>query len=103
VNNVNFRINYITLLGENALNFEVISFYKLKISVMRKVGIVLLILGIVGTLVFGIQAIQDSETFSFLGIDIGVSSANWTPVIISAVILVVGIVLMNLNKRANTN
>jgi len=103
VNDVSFPINYITLLGENALNFEVISFYKLKISVMRKVGIVLLILGIVGTLVFGIQAIQDSETFSFLGIDIGVSSANWTPVIISAVILVVGIVLMNLNKRANTN
>ncbi len=70
---------------------------------MRTVGIVLLILGIVGTLVFGIQAIQDSETSSFLGIDIGVSSANWTPVIISAVILVVGIVLMNLNKRATAN
>jgi len=70
---------------------------------MRILGIVLLILGIVGTLVFGIQAIQDSEAFSFLGIDIGVSSANWTPVIVSAVILVVGIVLMNLNKRAAAN
>ncbi len=60
----------------------------------------MLVLGIVGTLVFGIQAIQDTETFSFFGIDIGVSSANWTPVIVSVAILVVGIVLMSLNKKA---
>lgn len=66
---------------------------------MRTIGIVVLVIGIIGTLVFGIQAMQDTETFSFLGIDIGVSSANWTPVIISAVISVVGIVLMNLNKK----
>lgn len=70
---------------------------------MRIAGIVLLIIGIAGTLIFGIQAFQDSETFSFLGIDIGVSSANWTPVIISAVILVVGIVLMSSSKRVNAN
>lgn len=43
---------------------------------MQISGIVLLILGLVGTLVFGIQAIQETETFSFLGIDIGVSGAN---------------------------
>ncbi len=66
---------------------------------MRIIGIVLLIIGIVGLLVFGIQAIQDTESFSFLGIDIGVSSANWTPVIVSAIVFVVGIVLMSLNKR----
>ncbi|MFO8067226.1 MAG: hypothetical protein R6U11_06560 [Bacteroidales bacterium] len=66
---------------------------------MKIAGIVLLILGIVGTLVFGIQAIQETETFNFLGLDIGVSGANWTPVIISAVILVVGIILMALSKR----
>ncbi|HER07966.1 MAG TPA: hypothetical protein ENO20_03555 [Bacteroides sp.] len=68
-------------------------------SVMRTAGIVLLIIGILSTLVFGVQAIQDTETFSFLGIDIGVSSANWSPVIISVIILVVGIVLMILSKR----
>lgn len=69
---------------------------------MRPAGIVLLILGIVGALIFGIQAIQDTETFSFLGIDIGISGANWTPVIISAVILVVGIVLLSLSRRTAT-
>jgi hypothetical protein len=70
---------------------------------MRTAGIILLVIGIVGTLVFGIQAIQDTETFSFLGIDIGVSSANWTPVIVSAVFLLVGIVLMSMNKKAFAN
>jgi hypothetical protein len=67
---------------------------------MKIAGIVLLIIGIVGTLIFGIQAIQDTETFRFLGIDIGVSTANWSPVIISAVILVIGIVLTIISKRA---
>jgi hypothetical protein len=70
---------------------------------MRTAGIVLLIIGIVGTLVFGIQAFQDTETFSFLGIDIGVSSANWTPVIISGVILVAGIVLTSMSRKASAN
>jgi hypothetical protein len=67
---------------------------------MRTVGIVLMVIGIAGTLIFGIQAFQDTETFSFLGLDIGVSSANWTPVIISAVILVAGLVLMSMNKKS---
>jgi hypothetical protein len=70
---------------------------------MRTAGIVLLVIGIVGLIVFGIQTIQDTETFSFLGLDIGVSKANWTPVIISAIIFVIGIVLLSLNKKALSN
>lgn len=60
---------------------------------MKTLGIILLLLGAVGTIVFGLQAMQDSESFSFLGMDIAVSTANWTPVIISVVILLVGVVL----------
>ncbi|MFO8001182.1 MAG: transglycosylase [Marinilabilia sp.] len=70
---------------------------------MKTVGIVLLLIGIIGALIFGIQAIQDTETFSFLGIDIGVSSANWTPVIVSGIIIIIGIVLMSLNKKSLAN
>ena len=61
---------------------------------MRIAGIILLVIGLIGTLVYGVQAIQDSEHVSFLGIDITVSAANWTPVIISAAILVIGVVIM---------
>ena len=70
---------------------------------MRTAGIVLLIVGIAGTVVFGIQAIQQTETFSIFGIDIGVSQANWTPVIVSSIVLVVGIVLISLGKKTITN
>jgi len=66
---------------------------------MKTVSIVLLILGIIGVVVFGIQALNESESFSVLGADIAVSKANWTPVIASAVVLVVGFILMIVRKK----
>ncbi|MGK7393131.1 MAG: hypothetical protein ACNS62_01115 [Candidatus Cyclobacteriaceae bacterium M3_2C_046] len=65
---------------------------------MKVAGIVLLVIGLVGTLVFGIQAMQNSESFSIFGLDIAVSSANWTPVIISGILAIVGIVLLSVKK-----
>lgn len=65
---------------------------------MKILGIILLLLGALGTIVFGLQAMEDSESFSFLGMDIAVSTANWTPVIISVVILLVGVVLISRKK-----
>lgn len=74
--------------------------YRLKkLNFMKTVGMILLILGAIGTVVFGIQAMQDSESFSLFGLDIAVSSANWTPVIISGVMLVVGLVLTAQGKK----
>ncbi len=70
---------------------------------MKIAGIVLLVIGIAGTIIFGVQAIQQTETFSFLGLDIGVSDANWTPVIISAIILVIGIVMTISGRRSAAN
>jgi hypothetical protein len=60
---------------------------------MRIVGIILLVVGLIGLIVFGYQAMQESESFSFLGLDIAVSSANWTPVIFSGILAVVGLIL----------
>ncbi len=65
----------------------------------KTIGIILALVGLIGTIVFGIQAAQDSETFSFLGLDIGVSTANWTPVIISVILLIVGVVVMGMGKK----
>jgi TRAP-type C4-dicarboxylate transport system permease small subunit len=66
---------------------------------MKTVGIILLILGIIGAIVFGYQAMQDSESFNFLGLDIAVSKADWTPLIISGVVLVIGAVLTFRGKK----
>lgn len=66
---------------------------------MRIAGIVLLILGLIGTVSFGIQAINQSESVNFLGIDIAVSSANWMPVIISVVVLIIGIIMTAAGRK----
>lgn len=60
---------------------------------MKVLGIILAILGGIGTLVFGVQAMQDSESFKLFGMDIAVSTANWTPVIISVALLIIGVIM----------
>lgn len=59
----------------------------------KTIGIILTIVGLIGTIITGVQAAEQSESFSLLGLDIGVSSANWTPLIISAAILIIGLVI----------
>lgn len=66
---------------------------------MKILGTVLLIVGLVALLITGINYINDSETFSFLGLDVAVSKGNITPVIISGIVFIVGIVMTVSRKR----
>ena len=66
---------------------------------MKALGTILLLLGLAGTIFFGIQALNNSETFSFLGVDVALSSANWTPVIISGVFAIFGVIILIVRKR----
>jgi hypothetical protein len=66
---------------------------------MRIVGIILLVVGLIGLIVFGYQAMQESESFNFLGLDVAVSSANWTPVIFSGILAVIGLILTLAARR----
>ncbi len=66
---------------------------------MKTAGTILLVLGIAGLLIFGIQALNDSESFSLFGLDFAVSKADWKPVIASAAITLLGIILFAFNKR----
>lgn len=65
---------------------------------MKAIGIILAILGGIGTVIFGMQAIQDSDSFRLFGMDIAVSTADWTPVIISVVMLVIGVIMSRSKK-----
>jgi len=67
---------------------------------MKILGTILVIIGILGCIILGIQAIGDSESFSLLGIDIAVSTANWTPLIVSAVVAIVGVFVMRAQGKA---
>lgn len=66
---------------------------------MKKVGLVLLIIGLIGLIYFGIDASQQSESFSVVGVDVAVSKADWTPVIASGVVAVIGAVLMLFSRK----
>lgn len=63
---------------------------------------ILLIIGIIGLAYFGYEAMQQSESFKLFGAEVAVSTANWTPVIISGAIALVGLVLTVVNKGSKT-
>ncbi len=65
---------------------------------MKVLGVIILVIGLVGLVFFGIEALNQSESFSLFGVDVAVSSANWTPVIVSAVVAVIGFVIMRKGK-----
>lgn len=67
--------------------------------IIKVAGIVLFILGFAGVIVFGLQALKNSDTFSLLGVDVAVSSANWTPVIVSGVVMITGFILWVAKKK----
>lgn len=65
---------------------------------MKILGIVLLVVGLLGLAYFGYQAWQDSESFNLLGVDVAVSKADWMPVIVSALVAVLGYVLTRVKR-----
>ena len=69
------------------------------ILIMKNIGLLILVVGLIGLIFFGYQAMQDSESFSVLGVDVAVSNANWTPVIISGVVFVIGLVMAITGKK----
>ncbi|MCK9452331.1 MAG: hypothetical protein M0Q90_11625 [Bacteroidales bacterium] len=66
---------------------------------MKILGVILLVLGLIGGIVFGIQAAGNSETFNFLGLEIAVSSANWTPVIVSSLVALIGAIILMVKPK----
>lgn len=59
----------------------------------QTVGIILGVAGLIGVIFFGIQYMNDSESFELLGADIAVSTGDYIPILISLVVLIVGLVI----------
>ncbi len=64
----------------------------------RVTGSILTIGGLAFLIYSGINYLNNSESFSLLGTDVVVSQGNIVPVIISAVVMVLGIVLVASKK-----
>lgn len=59
----------------------------------QTLGGILSVAGLIGVIYFGIQYMNDSESFSVLGADVAVSSGDWVPILISLIVLIVGVVV----------
>lgn len=59
----------------------------------KTIGGILSIGGLIGVIYYTYEYMQESESFSALGADVAISTGNWVPIVISALIMVVGILL----------
>ena len=59
----------------------------------QTLGGILSVAGLLGVIYFGYQYMEDSETFSLFGADIAVTTGDIVPVVISAIVLIVGLVI----------
>lgn len=57
----------------------------------QTLGGILSIAGLVGVIYFGIQYLNDSDSFELLGADVAVSTGNWVPILVSLIVLIVGV------------
>lgn len=60
----------------------------------RLIGILLFITGLVASVIFGLDAYQNTESVKLFGSKFTLSQADWTPLIISLVVTVIGIILI---------
>lgn len=65
----------------------------------KAIGIVLTLIGIAATAITGMQVADDSDSFSIFGADVVVSQADYTPLIISIVVLVLGVILWSSSRK----
>lgn len=64
-----------------------------------KIGIILAIGGALGMVYYGYLYYEGSEAFEVFGADVAVSTGDYTPIIISAVVMLAGILLTKLNFK----
>jgi hypothetical protein len=65
----------------------------------KTIGGILTAGGLLGVMYYSYQYFQNSETLEAFGADIAVSTGDYTPIIISAVVMVAGIVIAKLNFK----
>ncbi len=61
---------------------------------MKITGIILVILGIIGLIISGINYANQTDKFSLLGINITISQGSIVPIIITGIVLILGIILI---------
>lgn len=66
---------------------------------MKPIGYIVSIIGLIAFIYTGMIYINNSETFGAFGMDIAVSKGDPVPMIVSAVVLIVGLLLARTSKK----
>lgn len=66
---------------------------------MKILGFVVSIVGLVGLIYSGINYLNNSETFSAFGVDVAVSKGDPTPIIVSVIVLIAGLLITRAAKK----
>lgn len=93
INILKFKLSNLWLLM-GMLQCSFVAQQNLIRGIMKQtVGIILSVAGLIGVIFFGIQYLNDSESFELLGADVAVSTGDYIPILISLVVLIVGVVI----------
>lgn len=66
---------------------------------MKPIGYTFSIIGLIAFIYTGITYINNSETFGLFGMDIAVSKGDPVPMIVSAVVLIVGLLIARSSNK----
>lgn len=66
---------------------------------MKYAGYLLSIGGLIALIITGVNYLNASESFSLLGVDVAVSKGDPVPMLISAIVLVAGMLVVRASKE----
>lgn len=72
---------------------------KNKIFMKKTIGGILAAGGMLGVIYYSYKYFQDADSFEAFGADVAISTGDYTPILVSAVVLLTGIVISKLNLK----
>ncbi len=66
---------------------------------MKYAGYLLSIGGLIALIITGVNYLNESESFSLLGLDVAVSKGDPVPMLISVIVLIAGVLVIRASKE----
>jgi rRNA processing protein Gar1 len=61
---------------------------------MKNIGLIIAIVGLIGVVYFGIDLLTSDAEINVMGIEVNVQERDYTPLIVSTIVLIVGVFVM---------
>lgn len=61
---------------------------------MKHIGLIIALVGLIGVIYFGIDLLNNKAEVNIMGIEVTVKENDYTPLIVSTVVLIVGFFVM---------